>query len=168
MNLALLWIAIGLLVVGAVLFIIGEALIPAPALADYSRFVPSRHPFARPMQPLRHRSARSSAQAKLGGLVFNDGLAERVIHDPFEGRQWLDRELLPIACGAWELSLAELKLEDDDSTVVWPTLKSLWAMRDAYVHRADSVSAEAADMALACASLLDGLLEPLAVRLRLA
>jgi hypothetical protein len=102
----------------------------------------------------------------LAGLIFHDGLAVRLIHDPFRNRQRLDRELLPITCRAWSLDLEGLTLAN--GVPIWFTLLELWNIRNHAVHRAREVSEAQALGALDCTrGLVDQLLVPLARQVRL-
>jgi hypothetical protein len=103
----------------------------------------------------------------VGGLVFNDALAERLARDAANGRSARDREILPIVNAAWDLGLERLLLED--GTRAWPLLLDLWRLRDGYVHRGEPVAEASARQAIRCVDqLVVGIVGPLATRLGLA
>jgi hypothetical protein len=102
----------------------------------------------------------------IAGLVFNSALASRLIDNPFRRRQYLDRDLLPIACQAWEIDLAAV--ETPDGLHAWPTLLGAWKIRDDFVHKGDQVDISHAQAALNCSqALMNDLVMPLARRLGL-
>lgn len=102
----------------------------------------------------------------IAGLVFNSALASRLIDNPFRRRQHLDRDLLPIACQAWEIDLASF--ETQDGLHAWPTLLGAWKVRDDFVHKGDAVDVSHAQAAVNCSqTLIDELVMPLAKRLGL-
>ena len=102
----------------------------------------------------------------LAGLVFHDALAMRLIHDPFKNQQRLDRELLPIACKAWQIDLDNMVLPS--GVYIWETLLELVRVRNWSVHRARAVTEAQALGAIHCTrGLVDQLFIPLTERLRL-
>ncbi|MEW6223488.1 MAG: hypothetical protein AB1627_02550 [Chloroflexota bacterium] len=102
----------------------------------------------------------------LGGLVFDDALAERLAREATTGRTNRDREILAMLNSTWELRLDRLKLKD--GTNVWPLLSDLVDRRNGYVHRGEPVDEVAAQQANRCADqLVAGLVGPLASRLGL-
>ncbi len=102
----------------------------------------------------------------IAGLVFNSALASRLIDNPFRRRQHLDRDLLPIACEAWEIDLGAIVTKD--GLHAWPTLVGAWKVRDDFVHKGDEVSIELARTTTDCLQVLvDDLVVPLAGQLGL-
>lgn len=102
----------------------------------------------------------------LGGLIFDDRLAERLAREASTGRTRRDHEILPMVNEAWQLSLDRLKIEN--GTLVWPRLEDLWRLRDYFVHRGDGVSeADAREAILCTMELVSGLVELVAARLHM-
>lgn len=102
------------------------------------------------------------------GAFLSDEWAALLTERVATGRTVEDRKLLPQVARAWHLDLESLQLPDGRPT--WTTIAStLWPLRDRVVHRGDvAIDADATAAIAAAHQLLDEMVTPLAVRLRLS
>lgn len=104
------------------------------------------------------------ARPLVQGAFLSDDWSELLSQRVF-GRNAEERKLLPAILRNWKIDITAVKL--GDGSQAWESIvRTVWPARNNYVHRADDVTKQDADLSLECLNaLLHQVVDPLADRL---